>query len=354
MRRFLVSLAAIAALLLGAGAAMMPEGASPESGLDVSQLAPGFSGPSFDCTKARTAAEQMLCTDANLAEKDREMSVAYARLKRSETAPSFATVQAAQRGWLAYVLQSCHGNGAMPEDQGAKNDLSGCLSDSYSDCADRLHAIAVRKSGTLVLEPRMRFFTRARPQTEDSDIYPWMGPRADAFNAWIARRLALSRKRMDDKDLFPFTPEQIGDLKLYARRTYAVARFDDRIVSLQVQTYDYTGGAHEVIGETELNWDMRKAREFRPGDVLKKGWEDFATDYCLNDLKKQFSERHDEGPDRSAVAEVVKSGAWLFAEDHATVHFTVYSIASFAAGEFDVDIPYKVLKPYAQVDAPFL
>ena len=91
-----------------------------------------------------------------------------------------------------------------------------------------------------------------------------------------------------------------------------------------------------------------------PKDVLKKGWEDFATDYCLKDLKKQFSERHDEGPDRSAVAEVVKSGAWLFAEDRATVHFTVYSIASFAAGEFDVDIPYKVLKPYAQVDAPFL
>jgi len=330
------------------------------SGMDVAQMAPGFSGPSFDCTKAKTAADQMLCSDAGVARNDREMAQAYARLKRTETPQSFASVQAAQRAWLAYVLKSCHGSGPMPEDQGAKNDLQGCLGDAYGDRADRLKNIAVATSGALILEPRMRYFTRAKPDTEDSDIYPWMsgGPQAQAFNAWIAKSLALSKRRIDDKDLFAFTPDQIGDLKLSARRTYTVYRFDDRIVSFETYVDDYTGGAHEVLSEKQFNWDMRKAAPIAPGDVFVKDWKAAVTDYCLADLRKQFGEARgaagEEGLKRADVAAVVDSGAFLFGTKSLRVHFTVYTITSFAGGEYDVDIPYKVLKPYARVDAPFL
>ena len=49
-----------------------------------------------------------------------------------------------------------------------------------------------------------------------------------------------------------------------------------------------------------------------------------------------------------------KTMARLFAGNHATVHFTVYSISSFSGGEYDVDIPYTVLKPYLRSDAPVL
>ena len=324
-------------------------------GMGADQIQPGFSGPSFDCTRAKSAAEQFLCSDANLAETDRKLSVAYARLKRTETPESFATVQAAQRGWLAYVLKTCGANGTMPDDQGDKNKISECLSDNYGDRADRLHAIAVVKSGALVLEPRMRFFSRPKPATEDSDIYPWIVGN-DAFNAFAAKKLALAKRRMDDKKLFPFAPDQVGDLKLSARRTYDVARFDDRIASIQIGMFDYTGGAHEAIGEDQINWDMRRARPFTPADVFRadKDWKRFVTDYCLADLKKQFQGQQDSGPDRGDVAKVVAGGSWLFAKDHAIVHFTVYSITSFSGGEHEVEIPYSALKPYVKADAPFL
>ena len=43
---------------------------------------------------------------------------------------------------------------------------------------------------------------------------------------------------------------------------------------------------------------------------------------------------------------------WLWGADAATVHFTVYTIASFSGGESDVRIPYDTLAPYLRSDAP--
>lgn len=322
--------------------------------MDAKDVASGYSGPSFDCAKAKTAGEQIICSDSALSKADRKMAAAYTRLKRTESAESFATVQAAQRAWLAYVNRACGAGKPMPEDQGEKNDIIGCLTDNYTDRADRLAAAEVVKSGALALEPRMRVLTRNRPSTEESDIYPWLrgGPQAAPFNAWIAKALKLNKRRMDDKDLFPFG-DDVADMKLYAHRTYSVARFDARMVSLQIATFDYTGGAHEAINERSLNWDMRKQKPIALGDVFADGdaGKRFAIDYCLKDLKAQNA----ENADRDNVAIVVREGSnWLFGPRDATVHFTVYTAASFAGGEFDVKIPYRALKPYLRPDAPML
>jgi uncharacterized protein YecT (DUF1311 family) len=323
--------------------------------MDAAKVKPGYSGPSFDCLQARTAAEKLICQDAALSKSDREIAAAYTRLKATETSESFATVQASQRAWLAYVNRSCGGTKPLPQDLGDKNAIKGCLTDNFDDRATRLGAVEVLRSGPLVLEPRMRLFTRENPDTEESDIYPWIGggPQAAPFNAWVAKELRLAKKRMDDKDLFPFGNDLPENTKLYAHRTYSVARFDSRVVSLQASTYDYTGGAHEALGETSLNWDLKRNEPIALDDLFAKGknWNEFVTDYCVKDLHDQLS--GDPDPDRAAVASVVADrGNWLFAKHGATVHFTVYTVASFAAGEFGVEIPYETLRPYLKPDSP--
>lgn len=322
----------------------------PDS-MDGNQMTAGYTGPSFDCTKANTAAEKAICTDAALAKADRKMDAAYRRLKATETPESFATVQASQRSWLSYVLKSCSAG-----DGDGAGDLNQCLQDNYPDRADRLDGVRALKAGALVLEPRMRFFSKSKPETEESDIYPWMagGRETAAFNAFVFKALGLDKRRMDDKNLFPFGND-VNDLKLFARRTYSVARFDSRIVSLEIWTYDYTGGAHEVLGEFALNWDMAKARPILLTDVFdgRKPWKRFVTDFCMKDLHDQFAAQEAPDPDRAAVENVVSDGAnWLWGKDKATVHFTVYTVASFSGGEFDVDIPYAGLKPFLRAGAP--
>ena len=325
-------------------------------GGDPKSVAPGFSGPSFDCAKAMTAGELTICRDADLSAADRRLDAAFRRLKSTETPASFATVQLAQRAWLAYVTKSCRAGGALPDDAGEQNALRGCLADNYSDRADRLEGVEVVKSGSLAIEPRMRVVTRAKPETEESDTYPWMigGSAADAFNRYVARSLALDKRRMDDKDLFPFG-DDVADMKLFARRTYSLARFDARIASLQIATFDYTGGAHEAIIETSLNWDVERAKPFGLDDVFAKDtpWRKFATDFCIAELHEDFEAQGAPDPDREAVESVVGHGDnWLWGADAATVHFTVYTIASFSGGESDVRIPYDALAPYLRADAP--
>jgi uncharacterized protein YecT (DUF1311 family) len=323
---------------------------------DPKKVAVGFSGPSFDCAKANTAGELTICRDADLSAADRRLDAAFRRLKSTETPASFATVQSAQRAWLAYVTKRCHASGAMPEDVGEQNALRECLTDHYGDRADRLEGVEVVKSGSLVIEPRMRVITRERPETEESDIYPWMngGAAADAFNRYVAKALALEKHRMDDKDLFPFG-EDVADMKLFARRTYSLARLDARVASLQIATFDYTGGAHEAINESSLNWDVVRAKPFGLDDVFAKDkpWRKFATDFCLGELHEDFEQQGAPDPDRDSVDAVVGDGDnWLWGEDAATVHFTVYTIASFSGGESDVRIPYAALASYLRTDAP--
>ena len=154
---------------------------------------------------------------------------------------------------------------------------------------------------------------------QESDSYPWMtgGPKAAAFNTYIARKLELNKRRMDDKKLFASGYDLPENMLLALRRTYSVTRFDTRIASLMVWTYDYTGGAHEALNEFTFNWDVERGKPIGFDDIFAKGKksEQFVINHCVEDLG-QFSE--EGGPDRSAVARVVGSvGNWLFGKDKA-------------------------------------
>lgn len=225
------------------------------TGMDTERYAAGFSGPSFDCTKAKTTGEKLICTDAALAASDKRLGAAYRALKASLSAESFATFQSGQRAWIAYTMKSC-GADAPSADAGAATE---CLKTAYDSRADLLESAKVVRAGRLTIEPRLRF--RMTPETEESDIYPQMrgGPEADAFNAFIVRALKLDRWRVDDKTLFRYG-DDTGVAKLHAHRFYSIDRFDARSVRLSVTTSDFVGGRDEETGNKTLIWERHAGR----------------------------------------------------------------------------------------------
>jgi uncharacterized protein len=322
--------------------------------MDPQQYVEGFSGPSFDCLNAKTTADRLICADAGLSKSDRELASAYTRLKAKQSAESFATVQKAQRGWLDFTIKNCVGDAPMPETMGDRNAIVECLRDDYDGRVAELSNLTVEKAGALVLEPRMRFRSRAKPIVEESDAYPWLsgGPAAEAFNAFIAKFYALDRWRMDEKGALP-TDAGNSDAKYRMRRSYSVARFDARVVSLQIATDDDIGYNHDVRRQTAQTWDMTKQRPIAFDDVFVKGggWKATALAYCKRSLHKQFAER--EAPDLTdeEIAKTIgSSAAWLWGADKATVIFYVDLIGGMPGGEFDVDIPLSTLSPF-MVDA---
>ncbi len=329
-----------------------PTGGDPE------QYKAGYSGPSFDCTQAKTTGDRLLCRDAHLSKLDRRLGAAFSALGKSESASSFATMRDGQRAWLSFTMKSCGADGAMPESAGDRSPIIECLDTAWGERADLFDGVKVHRAGALVLEPRLRFRTRARPNTEESDIYPWMsgGPQAALFNAFIFKTLKLAAWRMDDATVFRFGDVGGGDMRLHARRSYGVERFDGRVVSLAVSTSDYAGGHDEERGETALNWQMGNGRLIRLDDVFAKGapWRKFATDYCMRSLRKQLAEDNASADlDASLIAATVASGgAWLWGKDKAVVIFTLFMNAGMPAAEYEVDIPYAALKPFMRPDAP--
>jgi len=325
------------------------------TGMDPQQYTAGYSGPSFDCTAAKTSGERLICIDAALSRSDKKLGEAYAGLKRELSSASFATFQSAQRAWLASVMESCGANVPMPETLGDRNVITECLNIAFADRVNLFDGLKAERAGKLVLEPRIRFRAHAKTRVEESNIYPWMtgSPRAAAFNAFIFKTMRLDRWRTDDKDMFRL--DDIGEMRLFGRRVYTAGRFDGRIVSLQVSTDDFTGGNHDVLGQRSFTWDLAKARLITLDDVFVASgdWKAFVTARCKEELHKQFSEREAADFDGSEIADTLAdNGNWLWSANQATIVFLIGTISGTSGGEFDVDIPLKTLKPYMKPDAP--
>lgn len=58
---------------------------------------PTLQPPSFDCAKAQSEAETLVCGDARLAALDRQLAALY---KRVQTSPDELDIAAEQRGWI--------------------------------------------------------------------------------------------------------------------------------------------------------------------------------------------------------------------------------------------------------------
>ncbi len=309
----------------------------------------GYSGPSFDCVQAKTTLERLVCRDAALSKSDSAMGKPYRALENSETRDSFETVRAAQKAWLAYAARSCGADAAMPDSYGDRKTVVDCLAPLYEDRSDLLSGLEVETAGALKLEPRMQFRTRLKPAARESDAWPWIsgGAEADGFNAFIAGRLHSDRSRLDDHSLFP---TDLEDVTLVARRTYRVAGFDGRLVSIQIATRDYTGGNNDLVAQMALTWDLARARRVLLKDVFAPGskWAAAVAAWCRRDFKRQFPEHPGSEPGAAEIAAAIAADtSWLWGQDKATVVF----MGGTGTGEIDVAIPLPVLRPYMQADA---
>lgn len=316
----------------------------------------GDSAPGFDCVTADNAARKIVCLDLKLSALDRKITEGYRRIESVETPASFVTVRAAQDSWFSSIVQRCNAGGNLPAHADDVAQIRDCLADLYPERADLFDGTIPARAGSIALEPRMRFVMRTKPLFTNTDCYPWMvgGPSADAFNAFVTATLEADAQRIDERGLF--VPANFPvNLALSARRTYAVMRFDTRVVSLQVRTEDYTGGSHEQVNEFSVNWDIvkRKPIGFAELFALDKDGLQFATNIAMKDLARQFGS--EAPPRQDDVAHVVSDPRdWLFSEDAAVVHFPVYSIANFSQGAFDVTIPFAVMKDYLMPNAAVL
>jgi uncharacterized protein YecT (DUF1311 family) len=95
---------------------------------------------SFDCDKARTKLEQLICSSDVIGGEDIDLSETYRKAFNSAAPAARKALVASENGWLSYVAKSCIG-GAIGD-----TDSKSCAEQAFSDRADQLKR-CMSKSG---------------------------------------------------------------------------------------------------------------------------------------------------------------------------------------------------------------
>jgi hypothetical protein len=174
--------------------------------------------------------------------------------------------------------------------------------------------------------------------------------------------------------------EGVADLKRFARDSVAARAEDsedttpyqrtvkwttatetDKLISLEKQTFEFSGGAHGNVGLDAVLWDKALKRTLQPSALFKPNTDYARLDALLcqavNDAKKA---REGDGfePATSAPGAFWQCPHWrnsvvVLAPSNQpgkagglTFLFAPYAVSSFAEGDFMITIPLSDFQPY--------
>ena len=304
---------------------------------------PALAQPSFDCAKASTVVERTVCKNADLGKADREMAALYFALNGRLTGPAKDHLLKDQVRWNGNRAAAC------------TTELEQCLQDKYTSRIERLKFLGTGtypfiSDQAIVRTGKVRAITYAI----DASYPQFDGPGVDfsAVNAEFAngaRKGAASA--VPDKDAGDFEQTWGFDLR------FVLHRPAPNLVAVEFFNYSYTGGAHGNGGTSASLVDLRTGRSVPPSSVFATGdeWRRTVAALVLADLKKQFVDKpgFDEAIEPANLAKLLRdSTRWLFKAGGLTVIFNAYDVGPYAAGSYDVDIPYASLRPVMRPDAP--
>ena len=139
-----------------------------------------------------------------------------------------------------------------------------------------------------------------------------------------------------------------------------IAYGSDRLLSLPVETWTYTGGAHGNYGTRTINIDLKAGRPLTLADLTAETNQKALVQICLEQVLAQKKEKDVPPPDATEEAErnkalrsvVTDLQSWTFKGDAAEITFDPYAVGSFVEGEYTCDIPYVQLRPLAKPAFP--
>ena len=306
------------------------------------------SGPSFDCAKASNATDRAICKDAALAKADRDMVAAYKALLDKLSGAAKDHLVKEQVAWIASRNRAC-----QLDTQG----LASCLKDRYESRLANLRAFAAGPYPFIGEETLARQGKLGKINWSYDITYPrFDGSNAD-FSAVNARYADAAKKAVHNA-----TPTADARPDLEQEWSYAQTFAVDRppggnAVTVSVTFSGYSGGAHG-FGATRCTLvDLHTGKAVGPQGAFKAGdqWLKNMTQIVGADLKQQFVDKpgFDEALEPANLAKLLnQADRYCWTRKELQVVFNSYDVGPYAAGPYEVDIPYERLKPILRPDGP--
>lgn len=135
-----------------------------------------------------------------------------------------------------------------------------------------------------------------------------------------------------------------------------VGSFDTGYKNLQsykVYRYSYMGGAHGFGATYYMVLDAKSGSRVHEYEMFKEGYKAPVSELIYNallknnpDMEEEFKTFNDFSQVRDKEDNPYINGNCKVSEEGITWNFAPYEIASYAAGHFEVTIPWNDLKPY--------
>lgn len=127
-----------------------------------------------------------------------------------------------------------------------------------------------------------------------------------------------------------------------------VTRMDDAVISFELVSYSYTGGAHGNYGSTGRNYDV-KTGELISFDEISEDYEAFhatVLDYMVNLAESPSYKDRLFGPSKADLdSALFWPGSWVFTLSGISFLVDPYTLGPYASGEIYFMLPYE--KAYA-------
>lgn len=119
---------------------------------------------------------------------------------------------------------------------------------------------------------------------------------------------------------------------------FSIKRFDDRVISVVFEDYAYTGGAHGMPSRRVVNYDVKRKKLLKLGDLFEKGinWK--------SQINKFVKEYFKKVPTLSKFESIDDDQDFYITSWGIVVFFAPYEYTPYAEGFPEIHISYKSLK----------
>ena len=303
----------------------------------------------FDCARASTETEKLICSDSRLKQADGDLGRAWSKARELVGEAEFKMLRQNQRAWLKTRDARCgYGSDAERVD---------CL---MQQTTQRTLIIAAKAKTGPGSGAAMVPFARAQAGSKTSlsrSPLPVCGlplPPGPGRRHSIRRWMTLVKQA-------PFTEkidfETAGQLSYNQSITLEYAA--PHLVSALVQTWRYDGGAHgntffsaiNVSPEIgELTYDKLFSPEAKAelAHACENRLYGYDGDKALS--KAQLKEMFFPESEKAILTAAGNLSSWTFDADGARVHFSPYELAPYAAGSFECRLPLSLLREVSKAD----
>ena len=325
----------------------------------LSAVGVGVAAPAlaFDCAQAKSKVERAICGEPAAKAADDAMSAAFDKLRGTLSGAELTALVRNQRAWLKMRDLRCQSDSALASCLRERNLVRArALSaepDSGPGTPNPLTPVIVdRPGGKSTYAVNLFLFRFAAPKT----------PAENLLNGKVRKIVAEApTKTGDPASATPYEWER------KARIAYA----SDRLLSIRIDGYEMSGGAHPNPSVATINIDMKSGRELSIGDLVDGANRNAIVSMCEEQVGRQLREKIKEGGDdpdgpegkamlqdlagdaKKGVAETLGDLAnWTFGGSSVELTFMPYSVAPYALGAFTCTISYGELRRLAKPAFP--